>query len=254
MTGLVRAEWLKLFSTRFWIGVLIGGCLMTAGFSVLFTALAGVAQEGQPALPEVGTPAFEELALSVAANASVFLLILGIIGMTQEYRHKTAVPTFLTTPDRGRVVAAKLLAYAVVAVPFTLLLLAVNVAVVAVAAGARGDAPSLTGDNVRTVAMSGLVLVLFTVIGVGVGALVRSQVGAVVGALVYLYVVEPLVALIGAIQGVYKWLPGGAVQAVTSDFQAPELLEPWQGALLLLGYGLVAALLGALFAVRRDVG
>ena len=35
--------------------------------------------------------------------------------------------------------------------------------------------------------------------------------------------------------------------------QAPDLLEPWQGGLLLLGYGLVAALLGTLLAVRRDV-
>jgi ABC-2 type transport system permease protein len=42
------------------------------------------------------------------------------------------------------------------------------------------------------------------------------------------------------------------VQAITSDFQAPDLLQPWQGALLLLGYGLVAALLGTLLAVRRD--
>jgi hypothetical protein len=43
------------------------------------------------------------------------------------------------------------------------------------------------------------------------------------------------------------------VQAVTTDFQAPDLLEPWQGAVLLLGYGLVAALVGTLLAVRRDV-
>jgi ABC-type transport system involved in multi-copper enzyme maturation permease subunit len=221
---------------------------------VLFTALAGVADQGQQGLPEVGTPAYEELALSVAVQANVFLLLLGIIGMTQEFRHKTAVPTFLTTPARGRVVIAKLVAYAVVAVPFALLLLAVNVGVVLVAAGARGNAPSLTGDNLQTVVMSGLVLVLFTVIGVGVGALVRNQVGAIVGALVYLFVVEPIAALVGAIQPVYRWLPGGAIQAVTSDFRAPELLEPWQGAVLLLGYGLVAALLGTLLAVRRDVG
>ncbi|MCA0146370.1 ABC transporter permease [Blastococcus sp. LR1] len=254
MTALVRAEWTKLFTTRFWIGLLIGGALMTAGFSVLFTVLAGVEEEGQQALPEIGTPAYEELALSVAVQANVFLLILGIIGMTQEFRHKTAVPTFLTTPSRGRVVGAKLLAYAAVAVPFALLLLAVNVGVVLVAAGARGNAPSLTGDNLQTVISSGLVLVLFAVIGVGVGALVRNQVGAIVGALVYLFVIEPIAALVGAIQVVYKWLPGGAIQAVTSDFQAPDVLEPWQGAVVLLGYGLLAALLGTLLAVRRDVG
>jgi ABC-2 type transport system permease protein len=253
MTALVRAEWTKLFTTRVWWGLLIGACVMAGGFAALFTALAGVEQDGQPGLPPVGDPAYEELVFSVAANASVLLLILGIIGMTQEYRHRTATPTFLTTPRRGRVVTAKLLAYALVAVPFALLILAVNVLVVTIYAGARGDAPSLNSDNLQTLGAGGLVLVIFTVIGVGVGALLRNQVGAIVGALVYLYVVEPIVSAVGVLQPAYKWLPGGAVQAITSDFQAPDLLEPWQGGLLLVGYGLVAAVLGTLLAVRRDV-
>jgi ABC-2 type transport system permease protein len=253
MTRLVRAEWTKLFTTRVWIGLLLGACVMAGGFAALFTGLAGVEQNGQPGLPPVGTPEYEQLVLATGANASVLLLILGIIGMTQEYRHKTAVPTFLTTPHRGRVVGAKLLAYGLVAVPFALLVLGANLLVVMLYAGARGDAPSLTGDNLRVVVSAGLVIVIFTIIGVGVGALLRNQVGAIVGALVYLYVIEPIVASIGAIQGAYKWLPGGAVQAITTDFEAPDLLEPWQGGLLLLGYGLVAALLGTFLAVRRDI-
>jgi ABC-type transport system involved in multi-copper enzyme maturation permease subunit len=253
MTRLVRAEWTKLFTTRVWIGLLLGACVLAGGFSALFTGLAGVSQNGQPGLPAVGTSDYEQLVFSVGANASVLLLILGIIGMTQEYRHRTATPTFLTTPRRGNVVIGKLLAYALVAVPFALLILAVNVLVVEIYAGARGDAPALDADNLQTLGAAGLVLVVFSVIGVGVGALLRNQVGAIVGSLVYLYVVEPIVSSISAIQPAYKWLPGGAVQAITSDFQAPDLLEPWQGVLLLLGYGLLAALLGTFLAVRRDV-
>jgi hypothetical protein len=253
MTPLVRAEWTKLFTTRVWIGLTIGACVLAGGFAALFTGLAGVEQNGQPGLPPVGTDTYEEVVFSVGANASVLLLILGIIGMTQEYRHRTATPTFLTTPRRGRVVVAKLIAYALAAVPIALLVLAVDVLVVEIYAGARGDAPSLDADNLQTLGAAGLVLVVFSVIGVGIGALLRNQVGAIVGALVYLYVVEPIVSAIGALQPAYKWLPGGAVQAITSDFQAPDLLAPWQGALLLLGYGLVAALLGTVFAVRRDV-
>jgi ABC-type transport system involved in multi-copper enzyme maturation permease subunit len=253
MTRLVRAEWTKLFTTRVWIGLLIGACVLAGGFSALFTGLAGVSQNGQPGLPAVGTPDYEQLVFSVGANASVLLLILGIIGMTQEYRHRTATPTFLTTPRRGNVVVGKLLAYALVAVPFAVLILGVNVLVVEIYAGARGSAPALSADNLQTLGAAGLVLVVFSVIGVGVGALLRNQVGAIVGSLVYLYVVEPIVSSISALQPAYKWLPGGAVQAITSNFQAPDLLEPWQGVLLLLGYGLVAALLGTFLAVRRDV-
>jgi ABC-2 type transport system permease protein len=253
MINTVRSEWTKLFTTRTWIGLLLGACLMAGGFAALYTGLAGQEQNGQPGIPPVGTQPYETLALSAAASTSVLLLILGIIGMTQEYRHRTATPTFLTEPRRGRVIVAKLVAYALVAVPFALLVVAVNLLVVSVYAGARGAAPSLSSENLKTLGASGLVLVVFAVIGVGIGALLRNQVAAIVASLVYLYVIEPIVANIGVLQGAYKWLPGGAARAITTNFQAPELLQPWQGGLLLLGYGLLAAVLGTFLAVRRDI-
>jgi ABC-2 type transport system permease protein len=250
MTRLVRAEWTKLFTTRVWLGLVLGACALVAGFTVLLTAFAGDPESG---LPPVGSEVYEELAFATAANVVVLFMILGIIGMTQEYRHRTATPTFLTTPRRWRVVVAKLVGYALAAVPFALAVLAVNYLVVLVHAGARGAAPSLTGDNLRVLASSGLALVVYAVIGVGIGALVRNQVGAIVGGLVYLFVVEPVIRQIPATAGAYKWMPGGALEALTATFQGPELLEPWQGGLLLLGYGLVAAFLGTMLAVRRDV-
>jgi ABC-2 type transport system permease protein len=253
MIRLVRSEWTKLFTTRLWIGVLLGACALVGGFAALFTGFAGQSQNGQPGLPPVGSEQFEQLVFAVSANASVFLLILGIIGMTQEYRHKTATPTFLTMPRRGRVVIAKLVAYGLVAIPFALAVLATDVLVATVYGGARGDAPSLSGDNLRVLAGAWAALVIFAVMGVGIGALLRNQVAAVVGALVYLYVVEPIISSIPATASAFKWLPGGAVQAMTATFQGPELLEPWQGALVLLGYGLLAAVLGTFLAVRRDI-
>lgn len=252
MIRLVRAEWTKLFSTRVWLGLVLGACLLVGGSAALIVGFAGTQQNGR-SVPPVGDPRLEAAAFSQATAASVLFLILGIIGMTQEYRHRTATPTFLTEPRRWRVVAAKLAAYALVSAPFAVLVLAVDVLVVTVYAGARGAAPSLSGDNLRVVLTSGLVLMIYALIGVGVGALIKNQVGAIVGSLVYLFVVEGIVAGIGAIQGAYKWLPGGAVRAITSDLQAPQLLQPWQGGLLLVGYGLVAALLGTLIAVRRDI-
>lgn len=250
MIRLIRAEWTKLFTTKVWLGLLIGACVLVGGFSALLTAFAGNADSG---LPPVGDPEFEQVALAQATSANVLFLILGIIGMTQEYRHRTATPTFLTTPRRWRVVVAKLLAYALVSVPLALVVLAVNVLVVSIYAGARGAAPSLTGDNLEVLATSGLALVIYAMIGVGLGALIRNQVGAIVGGLVYLFVVEGIIRSIPATSGAYKWLPGGALEAMTATFQGPDLLGAWQGGLLLIGYGLAAALLGMLFAVRRDV-
>jgi ABC-2 type transport system permease protein len=253
MTRLVRAEWTKLFTTRVWIGLLIGGCALAGAFAALLTGFAGVAQNGQPGLPPIGSPQFEQAAFAVGSNATVMLLILGIIGMTQEYRHRTATPTFLVAPRRGRVVIAKLLAYAAAAVPFALVILGVGVLVVEIYAGARGAAPSISGDNLRVIGGVWAALVIYAVIGVGVGALLRNQVGAIVGALVYLYVVEPVLRSIPATAPAFKWLPGGALEAMTATLNDTDLLARWQGALLLLGYGLVAAVLGTFLAVRRDV-
>jgi ABC-2 type transport system permease protein len=250
MTGLVRAEWTKLFTTRVWIGLLVGACVLVAGFSVLLTAFAGNARSP---VPSVGSDVYEQLAFATSTNVVVLFLILGVIGTTQEYRHRTATPTFLTTPRRGRVVAAKLLAYALAAVPLALVVLAVNVLVVYVAAGARGAVPDLDGDDLRVLLSSGLALVVYAVIGVGIGALLRNQVGAIVGALVYLYVVEPIIRQIPATAAAYKWMPGGGLEALTATLQAPDLLGPAAGGLLLLGYGLLTALLGTVLAVRRDV-
>jgi ABC-2 type transport system permease protein len=251
MTRLVRAEWTKLFTTKVWLGLLLGSCVMVAAFAIFTTAFAGNAEAP---IPPVGTPQFEDVALSTAGqSANILFLILGIIGMTQEYRHRTATPTFLTAPHRGQVVIAKLIAYALAAAAFALVVVVVNYVVVAIHASARGAAPALDGDNVATLASSLLALIIYAVIGIGLGALIRNQVGAIVGGLVYLFVIEPIIRAVPATAGVYKWMPGGALEAFTATLDGPELLDAWTGALLLLGYGLLAAFLGTLLAVRRDV-
>jgi ABC-type transport system involved in multi-copper enzyme maturation permease subunit len=247
---LVRAEWTKLLTTRVWLGLLLGACLLVGGFAALFTAFAGNSDSG---IAPVGTAEYEQLALAVSANATILFVVLGIIGTTQEYRHRTATPTFLASPHRGRVIVAKLIAYALATIPMGLLVVAADVLVVSVYAGAKGAAPSLSGDNLRVLGGAWAALVIYTVIGVGVGALLRNQVGAIVGVLVYLFVVEGIISSIPATQGAYKWLPGGALEALTATFNQTDLLSAWQGGAVLLGYGLVAAVLGTLLAVRRDV-
>lgn len=254
MIGLVRAEWTKLFTTRVWIGMLLGAVALVGGFTALFTGLAGrTGTNGQQGLPPVTDPQFQQVALAQIGGATVFVVILGIIGMTQEYRHRTATPTFLTTPRRGQVVLAKVLAYLLVGIPFALIVTGVNLAVLEIYARARGAAPDLSGDNLRVIVGAAVALVIYAVIGVGVGALLRNQVGAIVAVLVFLYVVEPVISSIGVIASAYKWLPGGAVAAMTTSYGGPGVLAPWQGGLLLLGYGLLAAVLGTLLTVRRDI-
>ena len=195
----------------------------SAAFAALFTGFAGSEQNGQPGLP-AGRHASSTSSSSSPSppTRSVMLLILGIIGMTQEYRHRTATPTFLTTPRRGngrRRQAARLRTGRDPVRPGHRR--GRTSSWPSVYAGARGDAPAFTADNLRVLAGAGVALVIFAVMGVGIGALLRNQVGAIVGALVYLYVVEPIISSIPATAGAFKWLPGGATQAMTRQLRGP---------------------------------
>ena len=98
-------------------------------------------------------------------------------------------------------------------------------------------------------------MALYGPIGVGVGALVRNQIAAVVGALAFVFVVEQLV--VALLPEVGRWLPGGATAAVLQlgdlATQRGELLPVWGGALLLVAYAVVLSVVGARSTLRRDL-
>jgi len=254
MIQLIRAELRKLFTTKLWLWLLLGACVLSGGSTALLIGFADqAAASPQSGIPPVDSEAFSQLALAGGANAVIFLLILGIIGMTQEYRHRTATPTFLVTPKRGQVILGKLLTYLGTSLVFAVVVNAVVVAVALPWLSAKGVSVSLTGENLEVLLSSIGASALYGMVGVGVGALLRNQVAAIVGSLVYLFVAEPILRSIPATASAYKWLPGGALESITATVGTTDLLERWQGALLLAGYGLVLAIAGWVFAVRRDI-
>jgi hypothetical protein len=108
MTRLVRAELLKLRTTRVVAG-LFGLTIATS--ALIATAVMLIAtRPGQPPIPSDALP---ELLVVAGGPLVVFALILGVLAMTGEFRHGTATSTFLVTPVRGRAAAAKLAAAAV---------------------------------------------------------------------------------------------------------------------------------------------
>ena len=93
---------------------------------------------------------------------------------------------------------------------------------------------------------------LYAMVGVGLGSLIRNQTAAVVVALVWVMVVEGL--LVSFLPEVGRWLPGGAVAALTGvTTENGGLLPMWAGALLFAAYGLAFAAAGTRFVMRRDI-
>jgi hypothetical protein len=247
MIRLVRAELTKLHTIRLFYGV----AAAMAAFGVL-TVVANVTSAGQQGSPPLSA---HDLPALVGAPATMLVgaaLLLGILGMTGEFRHHTITQTFLTTPDRGRVVAAKLAAYALAGIGLAILTLAVTTAAGLAWMKAKGLSVPILDSRLGLV-LGGTLLGagLCGLAGVGVGALVRNQLAALVSVLVWAVVVEGLLLDLLNAPSLGKWLPSAAAAALTNPSDGH--LSRWGGGLLFAAYGLAFSTAGTRFVIRRDV-
>jgi ABC-2 type transport system permease protein len=187
-------------------------------------------------------------ALNVGGVLSVPLLIFGIVGATGEYRHRTIAPAVLIAPGRARLTVARLIAYVL-----TGLLFGAAMVIVALVVGLPlrpSDAVDLPGSDIVAVAGGGLIVaVLTTALGVGVGVLVRNQVAGVVGALIWLFILSPVLGLIDEDLPNYTTLPA----AGTVGGSAGDDLSFGTALIVLIAWAVVFVVAGLLLERRRDV-
>jgi ABC-type transport system involved in multi-copper enzyme maturation permease subunit len=248
MTRLVKAELLKLWTTRT-ARVLLA--LTAAGTAALVTLILLLA--GRPGQPTLGDDALRQLVLAPAGPLTLAALILGVLGMAGEFRHGTATSAFLVTPGRGRVVAAKLAAAAVAGLNMAMAAMVVTLAIALPWLRAKGVEVTVAdaGLGSRAAALAAGVG-LFAVLGVGLGALFRNQFAAViVGLLWWQGGVEDLIVGVLRQPAVGRWLPEGAAAALTVP--GDGTLPMWAGGLVFAAYGLVLVLVGGRLVVRRDL-
>lgn len=246
MTALVGAELLKLRTTRAWIGYVL--------VLVLLTGIGVAGQIGSASDLELAEDDYVHNLVETASFSGLIALLLGITSVTWEWRHGTITPTFLATPRRERVVAAKLAAAALAGGALAVLAVLVALAVAVPWLAAEGAPLGLDGSTGALVGRVVLAAVLWGALGAAVGSLVHSQVGALVGAIVWLVLAEALVVgLLGLVDAdaVGDYLPGGALGAL--DGTADDGLPAWAGALVGLGYLGAFGVLGVLRTRRRDV-
>ena len=248
MTRLVHAELLKLWTTRTVRIVLALAAAGAAALTIFVLTLAG--RPGQPAL---GDDALRQLVGAPNGPLTLAALLLGILGMAGEFRHGTATSTFLVTPGRGRVVAAKLAASALAGLAVALVAAVVVLAIALPWLPAKGVQVPLADPGLAArVAGLAAAVALHAVLGTGLGALLRNQFAAViVGLLWWQGGIEELV--VGQLRrpGLERWLPDGAALALTAP--GDGTLPMWAGGLVFAAYGLVLALLGGRLVVRRDL-
>jgi ABC-type transport system involved in multi-copper enzyme maturation permease subunit len=184
VTALVRSELLKVRTTRGWWAYLI--------VIVLITAIAAAGQVGSATSEERETADFMADLVESIGLSGLLALILGITIVTTEFRHGTVTPTFLAAPRRELVVAAKSIATTIVSIGFAILALVVLAAVAGPWLAIVDASTTLDGDVATRGAQQFLAVVLSGLMGIAIGLVVHNQVAALVGTLVWIFVVENL--------------------------------------------------------------
>jgi ABC-2 type transport system permease protein len=241
VTALVSSELLKLRTTRTAFGFLVAVVLLTLGIGAAGFATLDVASEQDV-----------KDTLSGAGVVSALLLVLGSVAATGEYRHGTITSSLLVCPDRLRFLTSKLLAYLLTGAGLGLVAMVVTLAVGVPWLSARDQPVDLlgAGDYISLVVQGVALAALCGALGVAVGALVRNQVAAVVGLLVYLFVLDPVLSLVS--DDVAAYSPGGAIGGLGGN--SPDYaIDPLPAGLVLLGWTLLLAGAAVLAERRRDV-
>jgi ABC-2 type transport system permease protein len=247
----LASELVKVRTIRTPYVLLLGSMLLSGGVAAGFVGSGSVDREDQD-------PA---LALGQSASfGTLFVAVVGILIVTNEYRHGTVMTTFLGEPRRIRVLLAKLGASAIVGLVFALTSLAAVAAVALPWLAGRGESLRLDGQVLEALGRVLLVFALTAVIGAAVGAIVQSQVGAMVGYFVWIFVIESIVSVLSGLlltdlgepDPVSKFLPGASLNGIVGGEGSEFVLEGGWAALLALGYAVGLGILGALSITRRD--
>src|SRR4051794_13779629 len=114
MKNLIQAELLKLRTTRsFWLYLAAALAFVPITVALAVSGAGAGLQDGSTAL---GSSDGVRNVFGSAAGGGLMLLLIGIYMTAGEFRHNTVTSTFLITPDRRRVVGAKLAASSLVGI------------------------------------------------------------------------------------------------------------------------------------------
>ncbi len=243
MKDLIAAEWLKLRTTRLLYGSI------PAAVALSFAAVAGAVLSADGAAELESTDGIRDT-LSVTGTGAILVLVVGIIISAGEYRHGTAADTYLTTPQRHRVVAAKLTLGAGVGLAAGVITSLACLGIASLLYTIEGATFPLGDAEVWLILAGALVYTtLFAILGVALGVLIRNQVLAIASALAWLATIEH--TLVSLVPDIGRWLPVAAGQAIVRT-NLEDLLSPLAGAAVLTAYAAAIATAGIRIAATRD--
>jgi ABC-2 type transport system permease protein len=242
--ALLRAELIKLRTTRTFV-VLTAA---TLAISLLVVVLTTTIQDEwtEDDARDLFTSDFTGL----------FILLLGVMGMAGEWRHRTITSTVLAAPRRLRLLSAKTISYAVAGIAISLIVTVTIMAIGTLILSAR-DLPTAGLGDLADVLWRNLVVAAYLgAFGVCIGGLIRNQIVAIVGLLLLMFAIEP--AVLGLAPEVGKFgptlgAPNGFIGLEDVFGEGDEQLTPAVALLVMIGWVGLAFAAAAARLERRDL-
>jgi ABC-2 type transport system permease protein len=233
MGRLIKAEYRKIITTKMWWALLIPSVLLAIGWAWLGGYFFSQVADGLSTVfndaglnVDLGKMSWASLGLTRAMNfATLFPMVFGALAVASEINRRTITTSFLTAPTRGAVLTAKAIVYVTWG-----LIYGVVVALgasIGTAIGADADVLPGAGDWILILLSGILACLLWTLFGMGVGALLGSPVAALLVLLLYAGLVGPVSEFVitGAsnYSNIAGLLPNGSANGLTGS-TATELL------------------------------
>jgi ABC-2 type transport system permease protein len=251
----VRAEWIMIRTMRSTLLVVLGTLAFSAGLAALNGSSAG---DDYARMTAAEQGSFDPLAISLQGYllAQIALGLLGALVITSEYGARTIVSTLTSVPHRARVLGAKAVVLAGVALPVGLLVSFTGFVIGQASLGGK-DAPHLSlsdGLALRGIAGGSVYLALAALLGLAMGTIIRSTTATVTTLFgVMLIVMAFAPALPGTVgDWVSKYWPTMAGGQIITGYRDPALLGPWAGLSVMAASVAVLLTAGFLVFSKRD--
>jgi ABC-2 type transport system permease protein len=253
LARVVRSEWTKLRSLPSTRWSLLITLVSVVGFGALYCLLRVARPPDNPA----AVAAFDATAVSLTGVqlAQFAVGVLGVLLVAGEYATGLIRTSLTAVPARLPVLWGKAITFAlttlIVCLPATLAAFLVGQSILS---EKRLDIALSHPGVARAVFGSALYLAAIGLLGLGLGALLRSTAGAVATLLGLLFGPQLLTGLLPSAWSdrIYPYLPVPAGAAVANLHPDPASLAPWSGFALFCLYTAVVLALAAWQLRRRD--
>jgi ABC-2 type transport system permease protein len=246
---LVRAEFVKLRTTQVWFWLL----LAAVAISVLIVVAAIAPSDGVRTATDVPD------IFASANSASIPVFVLGVLGVTTEFRYQTITPTVLITPSRWTLITAKMISYAILGALYALICLVLQLVIALPWLSSLGVHASLGDSDVQHAILAVfLIVALYGIIGLGIGALLKNQIVAVTVGVIFLLIIENIFLAIPGLKHAWPYMPNGASTAMlythgSTENDGVHLLGYGPAVVVLLLWAFVPAVIGAALTMNRDI-